>query len=184
MITGSVASIIYGDPRLMHDIDIVLDLDPSRVHNFVAAFPAEEYYVAPIEIIKDELLRTERGHFKLIHLESGFKADIYLKGKSDLHEWALERSKKVRIKGIALSVAPPEYVILRKLEYFREGHSDRHLNDIKTIVKNSAKLLDTPFIENYCSEHGLSDLWKSVWRPGRVRVKVKESKRKEKRKKK
>jgi len=27
--------------------------------------------------------------------------------------------------------APPEYVILRKLQYFREGGSEKHLLDIK-----------------------------------------------------
>jgi hypothetical protein len=162
MITGSVASIVYGEPRLTHDIDIVLDLDASDVNSFVAAFPTGEFYVAPVEVIRDEILRPERGHFDLIHLDTGFKADIYLKGKSELHAWALERTRKIDFQGIILSVAPPEYVIIRKLEYFKEGHSDKHLADIKNILKNSKDLLDMRFIEAHCFRHGLSDLWQSV----------------------
>jgi hypothetical protein len=162
MITGSVASIVYGDPRLTHDIDIVLELDDSGVNSFVAAFPADEFYVAPVEVIREEILRSERGYFNLIHLPTGFKADIFLRGKNDLHAWALERKRKIDFQGITLSVAPPEYVILRKLEYFREGRSDKHLEDIRNILKNSRELLDIPFIETYCNRQGLGELWRSV----------------------
>lgn len=162
MITGSVASIVYGDPRLTHDIDIVLDLSELDIFSFVAAFPAQEFYVAPIEVIKDEILRTDRGHFNLIHIDTGFKADIFLKGKSELHAWALKRTKKIDFQGIVLSVAPPEYVIIRKLEYFKEGHSDKHLADIKNILTASPDLIDRAFIETYSSQHGLTDLWARV----------------------
>ena len=162
MITGSVASIVYGDPRLTHDIDIVLDLSELEIFSFVAAFPAKEFYVAPIEVIRDEILRTERGHFNLIHIDTGFKADIFLKGKSDLHAWALQRTKKIDFQGIILSVAPPEYVIIRKLEYFKEGHSDKHLADIKNILAVSTEIIDMGFIDEYCAQHGLRDLWRSL----------------------
>lgn len=29
MVVGSVASMIYGEPRLTHDIDLVVELDPA-----------------------------------------------------------------------------------------------------------------------------------------------------------
>ncbi len=163
VITGAVASIVYGEPRLTHDIDIVLEIGATEVDRFVAAFPATEFYVAPVEIIQNEILRDERGHFNLIHLDSGFKADIYLKGKNDLHQWALENKRKIDFQGITLFVAPPEYVVIRKLEYYREGHSDKHLTDIKAILNNSRDIIDVGFIETYCTEHGLTDLWRSLW---------------------
>jgi hypothetical protein len=186
MITGSVASIVYGDPRLTHDIDIVLELGPSDVMSFVAAFPAEEFYVAPIEVIRDQMLRSERGHFNLIHLQTGFNADIYLKGENELHLWGMERTKRIEFQGITLSVAPPEYVILRKLEYYKEGHPDKHLTDIKNILKNSRELLDIRFIESYCDREGLTDLWQSVKqerRPPEADAPLAQDKRKEIRKK-
>ena len=162
MITGSVASIVYGEPRLTHDIDIVLDLNELDIFKFVAAFPAREFHVAPIEVIRGEVLRTDRGHFKLIHIDSGFKADIFLKGKSELHAWALERTKKIAFQGTVLSVAPPEYVIIRKLEYFKEGRSDKHLADIKNILTASPDIIDLGFIDDYCAQHELVDLWNRV----------------------
>ena len=36
MITGAVASIIYGEPRLTHDIDLVLELDDAGAQKLAA----------------------------------------------------------------------------------------------------------------------------------------------------
>ena len=158
-VTGSVATIAYGEPRLTHDIDIVLELGVGEIASFVLAFPASEFSVAPIEKIKNEILRPERGHFYLIHLETGFKADIYLKGDDELHQWALDNKRSFEFQGVMLPLAPPEYVIIRKLEYFRDGQSDKHLTDIKKILDNSPEIIDLAYIDAYVRRHGLVELW-------------------------
>lgn len=33
MVTGSVAAMLYGEPRLTNDVDIVLELDPADAPN-------------------------------------------------------------------------------------------------------------------------------------------------------
>ena len=43
---------------------------------------------------------------------------------------------------ITISVAPIEYVILRKLEYFRMSGSDRHLRDVASMLRISGELVD------------------------------------------
>ena len=45
-VTGSAATIFYGEPRFTNDIDIVLDLPPGRVSELCAAFPADEFYIS------------------------------------------------------------------------------------------------------------------------------------------
>ena len=62
-VTGSVASIVYGEPRLTHDIDLVIFLREKEVEKFIKAFPIEEFYAPPEEIIRTELKRQVRGHF-------------------------------------------------------------------------------------------------------------------------
>ncbi len=37
-VTGSSAPIFYGEPRFTSDVDIVVDLPPSRIEEFCAAF--------------------------------------------------------------------------------------------------------------------------------------------------
>ena len=47
-ITGSVASIVYGEPRLTHDIDIVISLNEYDAIKISNAFLEEEFYCPPI----------------------------------------------------------------------------------------------------------------------------------------
>ena len=77
MVTGSVASLVYGEPRLTHDVDLVVELNISRAGEFAGLFPMEQFYCPPEEVIRIEALRETRGHFNLIHHATGFKADIY-----------------------------------------------------------------------------------------------------------
>ena len=46
LLVGSLASGVYGEPRLTHDIDVVLELRPDQVAQLCAAFPAGDYYVS------------------------------------------------------------------------------------------------------------------------------------------
>ena len=62
--------------------------------------------------------------------------------------------------GEPLIVAPPEYVIVRKLEYFREGGSEKHLRDIRSMLAISAELIQRVDLERWISERGLEEQWK------------------------
>ena len=63
MITGAIASIMYGAPRLTHDIDLVINLSANKIDRFVAAFPIEDFYCPPKEVIKLEIGRPHSRHF-------------------------------------------------------------------------------------------------------------------------
>jgi hypothetical protein len=58
MITGGVASVIYGDPRFTRDIDIVVQLRPGDSDRLAAAFNDKEFYVPPIGVIHEEAARV------------------------------------------------------------------------------------------------------------------------------
>jgi hypothetical protein len=62
MVSGSVASITYGEPRLTHDIDIVVELDHRQVGFIPVAFPAPDFYCPPVEVIRLESDRPCNGH--------------------------------------------------------------------------------------------------------------------------
>ena len=71
--------------------------------------------------------------FNLIRHRSQFKADLYLTSRDPLHTWALEHRRRIDLVGSGAWIAPPEYVILRKLEFLREGGSDKHPQDRSTL---------------------------------------------------
>ena len=159
VITGAVASIIYGEPRLTNDVDLVVLMRTGDVGNFVQAFPSEEFYCPPPEVLRIEVKRSHRGHFNLIHHESGMKADIYLAGEDELHRWALAHKRGILLEGDQVWVAPPEYVIVRKLEYYREGGSEKHLRDIAGMLALSSEEIDFKQLDGFVQRYGLEKEW-------------------------
>ena len=161
MVTGATAAILYGQPRVTNDLDVVLSLDDKSRAALLRAFPESEFYVPPESVIQTEQARQQRGHFKLIHLASGFKADIYLVGTDPLHAWALPLRRRLNWgHGQHISVAPPEYVVLRKLEYYREGGSAKHPTDIRAIQEVSG--LDEALLTPWLERQGLASLWETL----------------------
>jgi hypothetical protein len=94
MVTGSVASIAYGQPRLTHDVDVVIELTRPQIGLLVLAFQ------------------------------------------------------------------PPEFYCIRKLEYFREGGSEKHTLDIRGILEASPDQVDLAEVERLVAERGLQDAWR------------------------
>lgn len=162
MITGSVASMIYGEPRLTHDIDLVIELGRDDAERFAEAFPIEEFYCPPPEVIVIEAGRHYRGHFNLIHHETGFKADVYLSGRDRLHQWALNHRNPIDMDDETFWMAPVEYVILRKLEYYREGGSEKHLRDIAGMLSVSSSLINLHQLSEKIGEHALEKEWEKA----------------------
>jgi hypothetical protein len=162
MVTGSVAAMVYGEPRLTNDIDIVAAIHVATIARLVAQFPVEEFYCAPAEVIHVEVLRGHRGHFNIIHHETGFKADIYVAGRDPLHAWALARARVLPLGATSVRIAPPEYVIVRKLEFYREGGSPKHVTDIRHMLVQLGSGLDTEILLQHVRQRGLESTWEFV----------------------
>jgi hypothetical protein len=70
MVTGGVAAIMYGEPRLTNDVDVVLALRQGDASRLTTAFGSPEYYVPPLEVVAEEAARPRRGHFNLVHIDT------------------------------------------------------------------------------------------------------------------
>ncbi len=162
MVTGGVAAISYGEPRYTNDVGIVARLARDRVPDLLAAFPETEFYAPPAEVIHIEIARGQKGHFNLIHFASSFKADIYLQGRDPLDAWALERAERETVGGESFALAPREYVIIGKLEFYRIDGSDKHIRDIHAILWNKPNLEYREDMEQWIVKRGLADVWAKV----------------------
>jgi hypothetical protein len=52
--------------------------------------------------------------------------------------------------------------ILRKLEYFREGGSEKHLRDIRGMLEVSGAQIDRQLLEQWIARLGLAAEWTRV----------------------
>ncbi len=160
MITGSQASAYYGEPRFTRDIDIVADIKPGQVNEFAAFFPPPEFYCDK-DMIAEEI--ATRGQFNIIHAGSGLKIDIILTKKTAFSQTEFSRRKRSAVfpdqEG---AFASPEDVILKKMEFYKEGGSEKHLRDITGILKISGEELDLRYIEDWAGRLGVMEIWTAV----------------------
>jgi hypothetical protein len=161
--TGSIASMIYGEIRVTHDIDIIVLLSGEAVSALKPVFPENEFYCPPREVVEVERARDRRGHFNIIHFESGYKADVYVSAADPLHGWALRNRRSVDIGETQLWLAPPEYVIVHKLEFFREGGSEKHVRDIRGML--AVTEIDRSLLEKEIEARQLQESWRAVETP-------------------
>ena len=140
----------------------MLQLSAPDAPRFIAAFPAAEFYVPPAETIAEEAARPRHGHFSRLHHDSGLRADIYLAGDDPLDRWGLSNRRRETIGGDRVWIAPAEYVIVRKLEYHREGGSEKHLVDIQGMLRVRPDLIDLPLLESFIQERGLEAEWRKL----------------------
>ncbi|MDZ4862793.1 MAG: nucleotidyl transferase AbiEii/AbiGii toxin family protein [Gemmatimonadota bacterium] len=159
MVTGGVGAILYGEPRLTNDIDLVVRLTGREAALLAKEFPADRFYVPPIETLREEAARERHGHFNLLDLDTMLRADVYLAGQDSLQAWGLECRRRMPLGACEGWVASPEYVILLKLIYFKQGHSSKHLRDIAWMVRVSEALIDRRLLEQKVRELGLDAQW-------------------------
>jgi len=160
LVTGAVASIAYGEPRLTNDIDIVADLKEDHVDGLVRAFPPDNFY------IDEEMVRQaiqKHGQFNIIHPSSGLKVDVMIKKNTPHDKSRFERIRRIfPMESYQANFSAPEDVIIKKMEYYKEGGSDKHLRDIAGILKISGESVDRNYIFEWAQHLGLLEIWDAI----------------------
>lgn len=156
---GSYASSVHGTPRQTQDIDLVIEVDQESVAEFLMQLPASYYRDAAAAA---EAVRRRKS-FNLIHLESGVKIDLFIRGDDPFDREELARSRVVNLAyapNRPLRVKSPEDTILRKLEWFRLGGevSDRQWTDVLGILTQQEGRLDFEYLRRWAQHLGVDDL--------------------------
>ena len=162
MVTGSVAATIYGEPRFTQDIDLVLRLSSADASRLADAFDEVSFYRPPLEVLVEEAARPAGGHFNLYHHASGWRADCYVQGIRELEAWGMEQRRFLEVGADVIAVAPPEYVILSKLEYYARSHHSRHADDIRAILHVSGATIQRDIIVSWAARLGVAAEWSEL----------------------
>lgn len=127
---GSLASSLHGVMRSTLDVDIVADVQPEHIQPLVEALSKEFY--ADDEMMRDAI--EHQSSFNLIHYETAFKVDIFIRKARAFDQMQLDRRRLSIIASNpeeSVYVTSPEDTILAKLEWYRMGGevSDRQWRD-------------------------------------------------------
>jgi hypothetical protein len=161
MVTGSMASSHHGRPRLTNDVDVVIDPSPAALGRLVPALQAAGFYADPA-VAHDALAR--RRQFNAIRMADASKVDLIVRKDRPFSREELTRRQRVRLAGgTEVSLATVEDTIVAKLEWARKaGGSERQLADVAGMIELHPGQLDRGYIERWCAELGVLDLWRQV----------------------
>jgi len=160
-VVGSTATTVYGDPRFTNDIDIVIDLHSAQIDAFCAEFPDADYYLSRAAV---ESAVRKQFQFNIIHPSSGFKVDCIVASSDPFDRSQLERAIRIPKEGGAYEAcfASAEDVIIKKLEYFKLGQSEKHTRDICGILKQQGEKIDRQYIRGWALQKGLIEIWDAI----------------------
>lgn len=158
---GSVASGIYGAPRLTNGLDLVIDvrgLDADALSGLL-----EEEFAVDRESVR-EAVETGRP-FNAIHRRGVFKFDFFPGGRDAFSDSELGRRQFVRcglagMEEMEFAVASAEDSLLAKLRRFRLGGevSERQWHDVEGIVRTQGEEMDWGYIAKWAGDLGVEDL--------------------------
>ncbi len=154
-IVGSMASMAYGEPRFTNDVDVLVDLPLEKVDALCREFPAPDYFVAP-HAVRHAI--STRHQFNILHIPAGLKVDMILSSDSEFDRLNLNTGQRLTSDGsYDAFFASPENVILKKLVYYQEGGSEKHLRDIGSMLAIQAGKIDHAYLEKWASHLGVAD---------------------------
>ena len=159
MLTGSFASSVHGKPRATHDVDIVIDPSRTQLLALLGHFPEDSYY-ASVEGALDALNR--RSQFNVIDFATGWKVDFIIRKSREFSRVEFDRRRGAQISGLSIDVATAEDVLLAKLEWAKEGASDRQIEDAAGILQAQGERLDRQYVRHWVGELGLVEQWRAA----------------------
>jgi hypothetical protein len=162
MLTGSFASSMQGEPRLSHDIDLVVDLRPQALPELLRVFPSPEFYLDEQSI--REAIRT-RTMFSLLQVSEGDKVDFWMLTVDPFDIARFSRRQYEDVLGMKVFVSSPEDTILAKLRWAKlSGGSEKQFHDALSVYEVQFGTLDTQYLSKWVATLALQDYWERLLR--------------------
>jgi len=162
VIGGSIASSIYGRVRFTEDADITAEPFENQADRLFEVLKPR-YYISREAMY--QALR-QRSSFNVIHLESAFKIDVFIRKDTAFQKQLLSRRRALRLSDSikkSFSVISPEDIILLKLQWYRDsGHSERQWDDVLGILTVQAESLDFEYLTKWAGIIGINELLTKV----------------------
>jgi hypothetical protein len=159
LVGGSLASSLYGIPRLTQDIDIVAELSETGLKKIIPVL-SDAFYVD--EAMALDAIRRGKS-FNIIDKEFLFKVDVFISGKDDLSIEEMRRRVRHTIADSGsqtMYLCSPEDIIAHKLYWFKlgDGVSERQWNDAVNVIKVQGNRLDHEYLKQICAARGVLNL--------------------------
>ncbi len=160
MITGSIASSFYGEPRSTQDIDVVVVIEKSKAKQLIKAFPSPDYYLTEESIF--EAIEF-KNMFNLLEAEHGGKVDFWILKEEPFDRSRFSRRNIEEINELKIQVSSAEDTILAKLNWAElSGGSEKQFGDSLRVYEVQYQNLDSDYLESWVKKLNLAEIWKRL----------------------
>lgn len=157
LLTGSLASSVYGLPRLARDVDLLVDLHPEQFSSFFEPLAHSYLWVRHTE----DRAQQYQPCFSLLHVSCLVKLDVFLPFTA-FDVSLLQRGQALPlIEGRApLWMIAPEESVLMQLRWYRHSgaNADDQWNDVLGVLKVQASTIDLTSLGQQAEDWQVHDL--------------------------
>ncbi len=144
MLTGSLASSLYGIPRATNDIDFVVSPTRDQLNSLLQFLKRLGLFLQDDQAFA---ALANGGMFSVIDFQNSWKVDFIIRKTRDFSVTEFERRKTHEVEGIRLTLASPEDVIIAKLEWAKIGESQQQIIDAAGVLRLQGAKLNMQYIE-------------------------------------
>jgi len=159
MVSGSTAMNFYARPRMTRDVDLVVKLDQADVQAFVAGL-SDSYYIDE-EIVSTAVRR--QSMFNAIHNDLLVKIDFIVRKDEPYRIIEFERRRSMNLGTANITAVAPEDLILSKLLWSEQSHSDQQENDVRNLLESTE--LDLEYLNLWASRLDVADRLSTIRQP-------------------
>lgn len=130
MLTGSLSMNYYAEPRMTRDIDFVIEIFKKDIIKMTKRF-SNDYYISENAVL--EALNNSSS-FNIIHNAAVIKVDFFIRKNSEYRTIEFNRKKTFSLEGVEINIVSKEDLIISKLFWAKETHSEQQKNDIINLL--------------------------------------------------
>lgn len=158
-IGGSVASSFHGAARSTMDVDLLCDMTPALIPQFLNCFD-RDFYVSE-SAVREAVQR--KSCFNLIHLPTSFKIDIFVSEGRQFDHNRMQRATREQLgtgKTLSVTMTSAEDSVISKLEWYRKGNetSERQWDDVSRLMRLLGTSADVAYLQDAAESVGVKDL--------------------------
>lgn len=154
MVTGSFAMSVYATARMTMDIDVILEISSADAERFEMRF-INDYYVDALSIKR---AYAHNSMFNIISNLTGVKVDCIVKRSEKFESEKFTRRWLSQIDGVEFWVIAKEDLIISKLQWAKDSHSEMQFRDIRSLIESG---VENQFLFSAIDRVDLNETWKS-----------------------
>lgn len=159
-LTGSLVSSVHGEPRIVKDLDVKVNLVEGRVWELLAAYLGPDFRPDP-----KTLGEAIRGGGIFVSELAGDRVDFWFFRDDPFDRSRFERRRSVRLFGLDVSVPSPEDTILANLRWAKKevkGSEVKSYRDALRITEVQDSALDRRYLTEWADRLEVRALWDRV----------------------